>query len=114
MPDNKERRWYGERKWIKYRARLTEDRKSVAVNILEQSHRHMEFGNTCLGHEFTHEGYRLGSYSFPEQIRNDATYLQGNLKDRDDTTLYMTLETYQKFKATVLAYNKYFKGDSED
>jgi len=112
MPDSKERRWEGEKKWIKYRAKLTTDKKSVAVTILEQSHRSYNFG---VGgeDEFRYLGYGIGSIAYPDTT-SVFTYLRGSETSRDDTTIYMPLEMYQKFKATVLAYNKYFKGDSED
>jgi len=112
MPDNKERRYSGERKWIKYRAKLTEDRKSVAVTILEQSHRSWNFG-AGLREDFRHLDYGIGSIAYPDTT-SVFSYLRGSETSRDDETICMPLETYQKFKATVLAYNKYFKGDSED
>jgi hypothetical protein len=112
MPDNKERRWDGERKWIKYRARLSSDKEQVAVNILEQSHRSWNFG-AGLREDFRHLDYGIGSIAYP-QSDSMFTYLRGSETCQDSVTLYMPLETYQKFKAAVLAYNEYFKGDSEN
>lgn len=95
-------------KHIKYRATLSGRMDTVAVVILEQTHRFEKFGDgEHSKFSYKHKGFTIESCSCPE-LSHEYCFLRGDNSDKDYSELVMDLDTYAKFKATVLSYNEYF------
>jgi hypothetical protein len=60
---------------------------------------------------FVHEGLILGSWSYPEVLDGyDWVALRGDYLAQDCTPItFPTLQSYNDFKAAVLAYNERYK-----
>jgi len=107
---------------IKYRAELSSCRSQVKVTVLEQTHRGRDFalpedGNPShtAGQTFIHNRTLLGSWGYPERITDswsgyESIALRGDFIASDPGPItFPTLQSYNDFKAAVLAYNDRYK-----
>jgi len=107
-----------EHRHIKYRAELLSCRSRVKVTVLEQTHRDRDFAlpedgidRYSDGVSFVHENFILGSWSYPEFLSgSDWVAVRGGYKGEDHKPItFPTLQSYNDFKAAVLAYNERYK-----
>lgn len=112
------------KKHIKFRAIMSSDKKTVSVEILEQSHTGLDFGRKefnpsnsfPVGWEawsqgFNHNGCRITS--FKGSPRYDGRTPSGitiylNSDDKEPGIIKMPFEHFEGFKECVEEYNRFF------
>jgi len=113
-------------KHLKLRAELDKiDKNFCFVEVVEQTHRRLDFGVTFSGAgSFAHGEIMLVSYGEPQWVNHGfgrgghsgvafRLYVRGHQEQRDKDKVRVPTNMWPKIKAAVLAYNEFYSGNKE-